>query len=397
MIESSLMQIIRRMGVAVKATLFKVDNGDMVLFEADSGRRILCDINIRQVADDEDDDTPDVAKQLRNKLDRDEKGRLFVDAFLNTHPDADHIRGLAKHFHLGDPSTWVKADDKIIIREMWSSPIVFRRASAKDEDHVLCEDAEAWRDEARRRANRFKKHRSAEDGNRILILGEDVDGKTDDLTEILVKVDEVFSKICGANDTSFEARMLAPMPADDDEEEEVLTKNNSSVIMRLDLKVSKVTRGRFLLGGDAEVAVWDCIWERNKKWPERLQYDVLIAPHHCSWHSLSYDSWSERGEDAEVSELARNALGQPLDGALIVASSKTIKDDEHDPPCIRAKREYLDILHPVKGEFKCVADGPGDDPLVIEVSSAGPRIKRAAFAVSVAAGTGIGSQPLAHG
>ena len=383
--------------MVVKASLFKVDNGDMVLFETESGRRILVDINIREAADDEDDDTPDVAKQLRKKLDRDEKGRLFVDAFLNTHPDADHIRGLIKHFHLGDPSTWVKADDKIIIREMWSSPIVFRRAKAKDEDHVLCADAEAWRDEARRRANRFKKERTAEDGNRILILGEDVDGKTDDLTEILVKVDEVFSKICGAPDTSFEARLLAPMPADDEAEEEVLTKNNSSVIMRLDLKVSKITCGRFLLGGDAEVAIWDRIWERNKNWPERLEYDVLIAPHHCSWHSLSYDSWSEKGEDAKVSEPARSALGQALDGALVVASSKTIEDDENDPPCIRAKREYLDILDPVKGEFKCVADSPGDDPLVLEVTSAGPRVKRAAFAVSVAAGTGIGSQPLAHG
>ena len=72
-------------------------------------------------------------------------------------------------------------------------------------------------------------------------------------------------------------------------------------------------------------------------------------------------------------------------------------DDESDPPCIRAKREYLDILDDVKGEFKCVADGPGDDPLVIEVTSAGPRLKRAVFGVSVAAGTGIGSQPLAHG
>jgi hypothetical protein len=383
--------------MAVKASLFKVDNGDMVLFETESGRRILADINIREAADDEDDDMSDVAKQLRKKLDRDDEGRLFVDGFLNTHPDADHIRGLEKHFHLGDPSTWSKADDKIIIREMWSSPIVFRRAKAKDDDHVLCEDAEAWRNEARRRVKMFRADGSLEDGNRIVILGEDVDGKTDDLGDILVKIDEVFSKICGKTDTSFEARLLAPMRAADDEEEDLLTKNNSSVIMRLDLKVSKVTRGRFLLGGDAEVAIWERIWDRNKKWPERLQYDVLIAPHHCSWHSLSYDSWSDKGEKAKVSEPARKALGQALDGALIVASSKTIKDDENDPPCIRAKREYIDILDPVKGEFKCVADGPSDDPLVIEVSTAGPRLKRAAFAVSVAAGTGIGSQPLAHG
>ena len=381
----------------VKVTHFKVDNGDMTLFELESDRRILADINIRCAADDEEDDTPDVAKQLRKKLDRDDKGRLFVDAFLNTHPDADHIRGLEKHFHLGDPSTWSKTDDKIIIREMWSSPIVFRRAKAKDEDHVLCADAEAWRNEARRRVKKYRADGALGDGNRIVILGEDVDGKTDDLGAILVKVDEVFSKICGRTDTSFEARLLAPMPAEDEEEEDVLTKNNSSVIMRIDLKVSKVVKARYLLGGDAEVAIWDRIWDRNAKTADRLQYDVLIAPHHCSWHSLSYDSWSKLGEKAKVSQKARNALGQALSGALVVSSSKTVVDDESDPPCIRAKREYLDILDDVKGEFKCVADSPGDDPLVIEVTSAGPRLKRAVFGVSVAAGTGIGSQPLAHG
>jgi hypothetical protein len=381
----------------VKVTHFKVDNGDMTLFELESDRRILADINIRCAADDEEDDTPDVAKQLRKKLDRDDKGRLFVDAFLNTHPDADHIRGLEKHFHLGDPSTWSKTDDKIIIREMWSSPIVFRRAKAKDEDHVLCADAEAWRNEARRRVKKYRADGALGDGNRIVILGEDVDGKTDDLGAILVKVDEVFSKICGRTDTSFEARLLAPMPAEDEEEEDVLTKNNSSVIMRIDLKVSKVVKARYLLGGDAEVAIWDRMWDRNAKTADRLQYDVLIAPHHCSWHSLSYDSWSKLGEKAKVSQKARNALGQALSGALVVSSSKTVVDDESDPPCIRAKREYLDILDDVKGEFKCVADSPGDDPLVIEVTSAGPRLKRAVFGVSVAAGTGIGSQPLAHG
>jgi hypothetical protein len=82
---------------------------------------------------------------------------------------------------------------------------------------------------------------------------------------------------------------------------------------------------------------------------------------------------------------------------LIISSSKTIEDDEDDPPCIRAKREYLDILDGVKGEFKCVADGSGDKPLTIEVSTSGTKIKRAAFVSTVGVGTGIGSQPLAHG
>ena len=47
---------------------FRVGNGDMALVETDEGRRVLIDINIRGAADDEDDDTPDVASQLRELL-----------------------------------------------------------------------------------------------------------------------------------------------------------------------------------------------------------------------------------------------------------------------------------------------------------------------------------------
>jgi hypothetical protein len=70
-----------------------------------------------------------------------------------------------------------------------------------------------------------------------------------------------------------------------------------------------------------------------------LQYDVLIAPHHCSWHSLSWDSWSDFGESARLSADARKALGQALKSAFVIASGKAIKNDKDDPPCIRAKRE----------------------------------------------------------
>jgi hypothetical protein len=380
--------------MTVKTTHFRVDNGDMTLFEFESGRRLLVDCNIRADADDPDDETPDVATQLRDRLDRDDQDRLYVDAFLLTHPDADHIRGLKNHFHLGEPDAWSKRNDKIIIREMWSSPIVFRRAS---KNHVLCDDANAWATEARRRVKKFRDGFAISDGNRILILGEDVDGKTDDLGTILIKTGDTFSKICGSYDTSFQSRLLAPLIAEDDEEEEEISKNNSSVIMRLDLNVSRVKRGRYLLGGDADVGVWERIWGKNKSNKEYLEYDVLIAPHHCSWHSLSHDSWSDMGEDVEVSPDARSALGQARAGALVISSSKHVSDDDSDPPCIRAKREYEDILKPGKGDFRCVADGAGVQPLEIEVLAEGPKVKRVAVAATIAAGTGIGSQPLAHG
>src|ERR1700761_4132125 len=98
--------------MATSITFFPVDNGDMTLIclGEKSGKTILIDCNIRAAADDPDDKTRDVAKDLRERLKRDSNGRPYVDVFLSTHPDQDHCRGIRNHFHLGDPADY--ADDK---------------------------------------------------------------------------------------------------------------------------------------------------------------------------------------------------------------------------------------------------------------------------------------------
>ena len=133
--------------MTAQLSFFPVGDGDMTLVQTEGGNRILIDMNIRSAADDPDDDTPDVAEKLRDKLVRDAAGRLYVDVLLLSHPDEDHCRGLRRHFHLGPSDEWSKSADKIVIREIWSSPMVFRRASRR---HVLCDDARAFNAEARR-------------------------------------------------------------------------------------------------------------------------------------------------------------------------------------------------------------------------------------------------------
>ena len=381
-------------------SFFPVGNGDMTLVETEGGFKILIDMNIRAAADDPDDETPDVAKELRDRLTRDSQGRLYVDALLVSHPDEDHCRGLHKHFHLGPPDDWSKRADKVLIREFWSSPMVFRRASRQ---HVLCDDAKAFNSEARRRV---RKHRelpwSVGDGDRILILGEDEDGKTDDLQDILVRVDEEFSRINGQHDDSMQARLLAPLPADDVDDEELLSKNNSSTILRFSLKGGgMLDKCRFLTGGDAEVTIWEKIWGRHAWQPDRLSYDILLCPHHCSWHSLSHDSWSELREKGEVSDDALHALSQARDGATIVASSNPVEDDGNDPPCIGAKGVYEGIAEDVAGSFDCVGERPSKQSpgvMEFEIGAQGSRLKTALMAAPAVVGAGaIGRQALAHG
>jgi len=382
---------------------FPVNNGDMTLATFDNDQQLLIDLHVRKAADDPDDDTPDVMAQLREHLKRDEKNRPYVDGFLLSHPDKDHIGGLVSHFHLGPPEEWNKDDDKIIIREMLSSPIVFRRAST---EHVLCEDAKAWAKEARRRVKLYRDTKTiGVEGNRIQILGEDIDGKTDDILGIVVKTDSLLTSLNRVSAGAFEARLLAPLPKGDDEEvDQLLAKNRSSVILRFSIRgAGYLDKCRFLSGGDAEVAIWERLWDKHgTKNADWLQYDILQTPHHCSWHSLSYDSFSTYGEDAEVCESARSALAQTRKGAIIVASCEHIDPEDADPPSDKAKREYISIVDGKKDRFICVADvwENEEQPLQYDIGSNGiiKVVKSAAKAAVTALGIGAtAAQARPHG
>ena len=386
-------------------TFFPVDNGDMTLIKLSDKTIILVDINLRESAEDEEDPSLDAVKGLRDRLEHDDDGRPYVDAFLLTHPDQDHCRGLKKHFHLGpqsdydfDPPEGEKL--KIVIREMWSSPMIFRRAS---KNNLLCDDAKAFNTEARRRVKLFRDNGFSMEGDRILIIGEDEEGKTEGLEPLLVKLDEVFRTINGKRNDHISIRVLGPFSIQEDsEEEEKLRKNHSSVI----LQYSFAANGQddaclFLSGGDAGVYIWERLWGRKKSKTSHIQYDLLLTPHHCSWHSLSHDSWSE-DENPQVSQDAKSALSQARDGAFIVSSSKPIKDDKSDPPCWGAKMEYLSILESVDGEFFCTGEHPNEEapePLTFKISKEGPQppSKKSEPITGVAVGAGSTKEPRYHG
>jgi hypothetical protein len=243
----------------------------------------------------------------------------------------------------------------------------------------LSEDASAFNTEAKRRVkvNRDKKFIGIVDGDRILVLGDDEDGKTDDLTPILIRLDQTFSKINGSFSNLLKATLLAPLPKpDNDEEEEKLRKNHSSVVMNIEMAgdPSRATTKRFLTGGDAEVLIWERLWDKHQAAPGVLEYDLMQTPHHCSWHSLSYDSWSEKHEKGVISKSARSALSQARNGGVIVASSAPIKDDDNDPPCYGAKLEYENIAKNAKGKFYCTGEYPDPSavgPLEFSITDSG--------------------------
>ena len=342
---------------------FPVDNGDMTLITTKNKKRILIDCNYRQPSDD----IVDVKSMLRERLDRNDNNQLFIDAFLITHPDQDHTRGFCEIFHTGSSDDWKEKDDKVIINELWSSPRVFRRASRKpcengNATNTLTGDAKAINTEAKRRANLYKDTEAVGGlGDRIVILTHDEDGKTEGFEGIVADLyDEFIGSKSGLDDDSIEGLLLGPADRQNiDEEETVLSKNNSSAIIRFTISDENGCLNYFLNGGDAEVKCWEYLYDNldEKGNMDYLKYNVLQAPHHCSWHSLSEDSESN-DVNPQPSQNAINALGQALSDAFIVSSSRQFGEDT--PPSPLAREEYENILDNVDGQFLCVADEEDD-------------------------------------
>lgn len=379
----------RHKTVRNRVTYFPVGSADMSLVQLGDGFTILVDCYLQEKATK---NKPTVANDLYEQLPRDDKDRPYVDAFLLTHPDQDHCKGAKEFLHLDRPDKYNDnprsgAQKKIFIREMWSSPLVYRRR--RSGKYELCDDAVAINTEAKQRVNLYKdKSRDWKDhGNRIRILGADY--KDDDGADRLKGLDDIrvdvgksiFIRNRNESDhIMLRATVLAPLPPTEVEgDEDVLTKNNSSVIMQMVVSASSgdSTGNLLLFGGDAEIEIWRRLWDKHNKNKTPLIYDILLAPHHCSWGVLSDGAASN--DSAKADPKARTALGQCRSNAYIVASSDPVIDNKDQPPMLRAKNEYIDILKERKtsdDHFLCTGEFPtklAPEPLTFDFTPSGPK------------------------
>ena len=150
---------------------YPVDNGDCTLLTLGDGTTMLVDCNIRETAAGDTDDTKfDVKQDLLASLKRNASDNPLVDVFVLTHGDQDHCRGFSKNFYQGDPTKYTAEDRKagrILIEELWFSPMVEELSTNDDEDVF---EVEALRRVALHRA---KAANCNAPGNRVVIIGYD--------------------------------------------------------------------------------------------------------------------------------------------------------------------------------------------------------------------------------
>lgn len=341
-------------------TFFPVGNGDMTLIQTKTNKYIMIDCNIRNA--ENDDTIYDCNEYLQDNLPIDD-GQIYLDAFFLTHSDNDHCRGIRDYFNLCAPED--SDDNKIRIDELYVPAKLMM-----DETHYN-DDADAIREEAQRRLDLLGTDEADTPGNRINIVGYSKELK--DYADAIVPAGETISDINGNTDYGAEIFVLRPVKkANDDEESDV---NDCTASFKITFEINGGTYVA-IIGGDLNCDNWKEVIELN---PD-MTFDLLLAPHHCSWHAVSSEDTHTGKADTVIEEF----LEKSKENAYVVSSSKVIKRDGDNPPSYRAKNVYIKHLKK-QDRFKCTAEYPNADdpkPLTFKTTGQGFSIKSIATATS---------------
>ncbi len=344
-------------------TFYPVGNGDCILIQFSDGATMMIDCNFRSEAEDEDTELFDVLNDLlSNKLNK-KSGLPYLNAFVLTHPDQGHCRNFDSKFYLGDPaeiSDSDKEDARILIGELWYSPRIFA------EHNELCAEAKALKKEAKRRMKLWADNDSHKDdlGNRIRIIGyADVDALEDIPNDRISAAGDTVEELDGKKRSGYRFFIHAPFKKDIEGD----NRNATSIIMQIRMDVGdKADIGKVFFGGDAEWRVWAKILEKTED-DKNLKWNLLEAPHHCSYHFFA-DDREDEPEDSAI-----QFLGNQDGHGIVVSSSKQIKANNDNPPCQKAKNRYIKEL---EGEayFKCTNEGGTVAPVIFEITKSGVKI-----------------------
>ena len=338
-----------------------VGNGDSTTIRVDETVHLQIDLRHTKQSEDEEDPACAVIGELAELLPV-KNGSPYLSTFVLTHPDQDHCQGFSIF------------KEQVFISEVWMSPRTFREFRAKEE---LCGDAEVFHKEAMRRIRAtIDAKGDPGSGNRIRIIGyddllrdEEFRGLPEEFLSVpgesLTKIDGFDYGEEGNSDTSFSAFIHGPFKDDSYGD-----RNDCSLAFQITL-VNNGGCGQFLLMGDLSYPTIRRILDVSNR--ETLQWNVLLAPHHCSKSVMFWQNDDEEQETLRgdiILDLNANRLqpGYVISSSLPVPANNKPGDN---PPHAKAKEQYLGI---VWDDFLCTQEHPNKSeptPIIFEVGVEG--------------------------
>ncbi|MBI4996668.1 MAG: hypothetical protein HZC22_07170 [Rhodocyclales bacterium] len=357
-----------------KIVFYPVGNGDTCQIVLASGRRILFDYCHRRVAENDDDKRIDLKKQLKDEMKAADRSDIDVVAF--THADTDHIAGFTDFFELRHAAKY-QGDDRIKIKELWVPAALLIEEVERDK---LSSEFAILRREARYRVLEDNGIKVFSKPKRL--MDEWLRQALKDRGEVETARDHLFvdagTLVSGFSLAADGAEFFchSPFIKHCDEGDEL--RNEAALIFNVRLRADGADYD-FLQIGDSTWEVLEDIVSITKfhKNEDRLKWNLLNIPHHCSYLALSDDKGEQ---ETEPKPLVKELLLHGKKDSYQVSSSDPIPDSKdmyeaNQPPHIQAKNAYETYRKKVQGRRVVVTmeepNASKPEPLTFEVTVGG--------------------------
>lgn len=316
--------------------------------------------------EDDKDLRIDLATELRNDLD--DSDRDYYDIVAFTHADDDHIHGASEFFYLEHAQKY-QSEDRVKINVLWVP-------AAMIIEEGLENDAAILRNEARYRLKKGKGIRVFSRPERLKKWLENQGLALKDRIHLITNAGSNIPEFSKEKE-GIEFFVHSPFSMVCDEQE--IDRNEASLVLQGTFKISD-TETKILLTSDTTHEVWSDIVNitRSKNNDDRLEWDILKIPHHCSYKSLSNEKGKEKTEPIDE---VKWLLEKGQKRAILVSTSNSVpnNDDNDQPPHRQAANCYKDYANKIDGDFVVTMEHPDKskpDKLIIKIDSKGARLEK---------------------
>lgn len=376
-------EVLRGGTIMHKLTFFPVGTADCYRIDLENGKKILFDYANTRDSKNQYDLRCDLPEELRKDLDEAQRRNYDVVAF--THLDEDHYKGATEFFWLEHAKKY-QGDDRIRIDIMWvPAAVITEEAIDKEEGRII-------RQEARHRFKQGKGIRVFSRPERLRSWCEKNGIKLEDRLDLITDAGKVTPEFSKARD-GVEFFVHSPF-AKRMNDREVEDRNDDCLVLQAVFLVQGVETKMLLMSDVTHEVITDIVevTRDGKKRPERLEWDIVKIPHHCSYLSIG----PEKGEDKTdpVPNVAWLYAKQGHEKGILVSTSDPIptkgsaEDKDSYPPHREAANYYRDIEEQLDGEFLVTMEHPRKNApksLVIEIDSTKATVKKQTTTAAIAA------------
>lgn len=349
-------------------TFFPLGNADACKLELPSGALLLFDFGNQGNPDDGSDKRIDLAAALRDDCTAADRDTFDVVAF--THADDDHTHGARDFFWLEHADKY-QGDGRFKIAELWVPAGFITEASSNLDDHPRVIQAEA----------RYRLRKG--EGIRVFSRPTALTGWFEDEGIALADREHLISDagtiVPGFTLEEQGAEFFVHSPFAVHTDEGMVDRNQCALVLQATLECGDAPRRLLLTTDVAHEVLTDIVATTQSHGnEERLAWDIVKVPHHCSYLSLS----DEQGTD--ITEPVPNVqwlFEQGTDGATLVGTCKPIpsNDDDCQPPHRQAAAYYRERAEAVDGEFVVTMEHPTankPDRLVVTCDDKGAKVTK---------------------